>query len=83
MLTIRILGTGCPRCEELYKMCLNILAEKNINADLQKITDLNAISEYGVFHTPALVINDRVMSSGKLPTKSTLLNWIRMNADSI
>lgn len=80
MLTIRVLGAGCPRCEELYKMCINILAEKNIDADIQKITDLNSISEYGVFHTPALVINNRVMVSGKLPTKSTLLNWIRMNA---
>lgn len=83
MLTIRVLGTGCPRCEELYKMCLNILAEKNIDADLQKITDLNSISDYGVFHTPALVINGDVMVSGKLPTKSTLTNWIRMNAGTL
>lgn len=82
MLTIRVLGTGCPRCEELFKMCLNILAEKNIDADLQKIRDLNAISEYGVFHTPALVINGKVMVSGKLPVKSTLLNWIMIHSGS-
>jgi len=80
MLTVKVIGPGCPRCEELFKMCMNILAENDIAADLQKVTDLNTITELGIMHTPALIINDRVMVSGKLPTKSTLLNWIRMNA---
>jgi len=82
MLTIKVLGPGCARCEELYKMCLNTLAENNISADLQKITDIKVITEYGIMHTPALIINNRIMASGKLPTKSTLLNWIRMNAET-
>ncbi len=79
MLTIRVLGIGCPRCNELEKMCYNITAEFNLDADIQKITDLKKISELGVMHTPALIINDKIYCSGKIPTSHTLKNWILMN----
>ena len=79
MLTIRVLGPGCPRCEELEKMCINYLAVENIDADLQKITDIKKIAEYGIMQTPALVINSKVYCSGKLPNKSTLAHWINEN----
>jgi len=46
MLTIRVPGTGCPSCNELEKMCINILAENNIDADFQKINDINKITDY-------------------------------------
>lgn len=79
MLKIRVLGSGCPTCNELEKMCINVLAEENINADFRKITDLKEIAEYGVMQTPALIINDKVFSQGKLPTKSTLIHWIKQD----
>ncbi|MBM4158322.1 MAG: thioredoxin family protein [Ignavibacteria bacterium] len=79
MLTIRVLGTGCPSCNELEKMCINILAENNIDADFQKITDINKITEYGVLRTPALIINGKIYTSGKIPTKSALRHWIYDN----
>ncbi len=77
MVKVRILGTGCPRCNELEKMCFNVAAEYNIDADIQKVTNLDEILSYGVIHTPALVINDEVKISGKLPTKMTLLHWLK------
>ena len=79
MLTIKVLGTGCCRCNDLEKMCFDVLAENNIDADLQKVTDIKEIARLGVMNTPALIINDKLMVSGKLPTKPTLLHWIMEN----
>lgn len=77
MIEIKILGIGCPRCNELEKLCFNVAAEHNIDADIQKVTDLKQIMSYGIMQTPALVINGKVKISGKLPTPSTLLHWIQ------
>ena len=79
MLTIRVLGMGCPGCNELEKMIINYLAEENIDADFLKITDIKKFAEFGVMQTPALVINGKIYCSGKLPTKTTLAHWIRQN----
>ena len=77
MIEIKILGSGCARCNELEKLCRNVAAENDINADIQKITDLKEIMSYGIMQTPGLVINGKVKISGKLPTTSTLLNWMK------
>ena len=77
MVEVRVLGTGCARCNELEKMCFNVAAEYNIDADIQKIKDLKDIMSYGIMQTPGLVINGKVKISGKLPTKSTLLYWMQ------
>jgi small redox-active disulfide protein 2 len=80
MLEIKVLGTGCARCKELEKMCFDVAAENNITADIQKVTDLKDIMSYGIMQTPGLVMNGKVLLSGKLPTKSTLLNWMKENS---
>ena len=79
MLTIKVLGPGCCRCNDLEMLCMNVLAENDIDADLQKITDMKEIAAHGIMSTPALIINDKIMVSGKLPTKATLLHWINEN----
>jgi len=73
---IRILGSGCPRCHELENRTLDVLAELHIAADVQKVTDAKKIIEYGIMATPGLVINGKVMCSGKLPNKEELRKWI-------
>lgn len=77
IMEIRILGMGCPRCNELEKRTFNALAELNVGADVQKIKDIKEISKYGVFVTPGFVINNKVKSSGKLPSSEEIKNWIR------
>ncbi len=79
MLEIKVLGTGCARCKELERMCFDVAAENNITADIQKVTDLKDIMSYGIMQTPGLVINGVVKLSGKLPTSSTLLQWMKEN----
>ncbi|MDW7728743.1 MAG: thioredoxin family protein [Bacillota bacterium] len=63
---IKILGTGCTKCQALEKETINALAELNVAADVQKVTKMNEIMQYDVMLTPALVINDKVKSAGKV-----------------
>ncbi len=73
---IRILGPGCPRCGEVEKRTINVLAEMNYPADVRKVTDLTKIAEYKVFATPGLVINGKVKCSGRIPSKDEIKKWI-------
>jgi len=79
MLTIKFIGPGCARCMELEKMCFNVCAENDFDADIQKISDINQIASLGIIATPALIINDKLYVSGKLPVKHTLEHWIKEN----
>jgi small redox-active disulfide protein 2 len=74
---IRILGPGCPRCHEVEKRTINALAELNIGADVQKVTDIKKISEYKIWATPALVINGKVKCSGRIPSLEEIKIWIK------
>lgn len=76
MLTIRIVGSGCKNCENLYQLCMNVAAENNFDADIQKITDKDKFTELGVWMTPALIVNGQILNQGKIPTKSTLEHWL-------
>jgi len=77
MLTIKVIGPGCERCKELERMCFNVCAENDFDADIHKITDMAKIASLGIIATPALIINDKLYVSGKLPTKHTLVHWIK------
>lgn len=80
MLTIRIVGSGCLNCENLFQLCMNAAAENELEADIQKITDRQKFTELGVWMTPALIVNGKVLSQGKIPVKSTLENWLKQAA---
>ncbi|MBE0433826.1 TM0996/MTH895 family glutaredoxin-like protein [candidate division WOR-3 bacterium] len=73
---IRILGPGCPRCKEVEKRTIDVLAELNIVADVQKVTDMKEIMEYKIMATPGLVINGKVKSAGKIPSRDEIRKWI-------
>lgn len=63
---IKILGTGCPKCIKLEKNTLKALEDTDVSAEVQKVTDINQIMDYGVMMTPALVIDEKVVSAGKV-----------------
>ena len=73
---IKILGKGCPLCNRLENTARLALEEANVEAKIEKVTDLNKIMEYDVFSTPALVIDGEVMCEGKIPTINTIKEWI-------
>ena len=74
---IQILGIGCARCEELEKRVRNTLAELDIAAEVEHVTDLRQFASMGVFMTPGLVVDGRVVSQGRLPSKTEIAGWVR------
>lgn len=75
-LSIKILGTGCPRCEALESNVLSALAELGIAADVEHVRDIAQIANYGVLGTPALVVNGKVRSVGKALSKDQVLSLL-------
>ena len=76
---IKVLGTGCPKCKTLEKEVMNSLADLDIAADVYKVEDIVKIMEYGIMHTPALVIDEKVVLSGRIPSKDELKSLLTQN----
>lgn len=73
---IKVLGPGCARCKQTEEMVRNTVAEAGIAANIEKVADFKEIAKYGVFGTPAVVINGKVKSVGKIPKKEEVLAWL-------
>lgn len=76
---IKILGTGCPKCKTLEKATREIVTELNIDANVTKEEDIVKIMGYGIMQTPGLVINDKVVISGRVPSINEIKNFITQN----
>ena len=76
MLNIKVLGPGCANCIKLERMVKEVVSQYELEANIEKITDFNRYADYGVLLTPGLVVNGRVLISGKMPTRSTLEHWL-------
>jgi len=74
---IRVLGPGCARCHEVEKRTRDALAELDVAADLQKITDMKEIMGYGIMGTPGLVINGMVRCAARIPSVAEIKKWIQ------
>ncbi|UCF82540.1 MAG: TM0996/MTH895 family glutaredoxin-like protein [Desulfobacteraceae bacterium] len=73
---IKVLGPGCPRCQQTEKNVKEVVAEAGVEAEVKKVTDTMEISTYGVFGTPAVIVDGEVKSVGKIPTKDEIKTWI-------
>ncbi len=73
---IKILGTGCKKCNTLESLVKDIVSTSNINATIEKVTDFTEIMKYGILATPGLVINNKVVSFGVIPSKDKILVWL-------
>jgi len=76
---IKILGTGCPRCKALEQVTRNAVAEMGISADIEKVDDIVKIMNYGVMHTPVLVIDEKIALSGRVPTLTEIKEVLTKN----
>lgn len=74
---IKVLGPGCAKCRQAEKTVIDALAEAGVSADVEKVTDLMKIAGYGVFGTPAVIIDGEVKCVGKIPKKDDVISWIR------
>ncbi|MCP4676070.1 MAG: thioredoxin family protein [Deltaproteobacteria bacterium] len=77
MLTIKVLGTGCAKCDKLFTEARKALDMAGVEADLVKIEKLDDIVNYGVMMTPALVINEEVRTVGKIPKAADMAKWFK------
>lgn len=77
---IKILGTGCKKCQQLETLTRNALAELELDADISKVTDAGEIAAWGVMATPALVVDDHVVLAGRVPTQQALTSLLTANS---
>ncbi|MBU2498085.1 MAG: TM0996/MTH895 family glutaredoxin-like protein [Proteobacteria bacterium] len=73
---IKVLGPGCPRCQTTEKNVKEAVAEAGVNANVEKVTDTMKIASYGVFGTPAVIVDGEVKCVGKIPSKEEVKTWI-------
>jgi hypothetical protein len=73
---IKVLGSGCARCNQLEQDLMAVMAEMNLPADIEHITDIAEIGSYGVMGNPALIINGAVKSVGSIPSRAQLKTWL-------
>ncbi len=73
---IKVLGPGCPKCKEVEKLAMDAVRESGVAANVEKVSDIKEIMNYGVFSTPAVVIDGEVKSVGKVPSKKEFLAWL-------
>lgn len=78
---IKVLGSGCAKCKRLEKLVKEVLAESKLDGEVEKVTDFDAIMEYDILSTPALVINDEVVCSGRIPGRDELNGWLNENSN--
>jgi small redox-active disulfide protein 2 len=77
MITIKILGSGCANCKKLEAMARQAAAGLGLDAAFVKVNDYKEIMAYDVFSTPALVINEKVVSTGRIPSPTELTTWLK------
>ena len=75
---IQILGTGCPKCKQLADNVKLAIEETGINAEIEKITEINDIIDFGVMMTPALAVDGKIKFVGKVPSVSEIIAVINI-----
>jgi len=77
---VQILGTGCPKCKQLSANAEKAVAELGLEADIEKVTEIKKIAEFGVITTPALAVDGEVKSSGKLLSPEEIKQYLAASA---
>ena len=76
MLTIKVLGSGCANCKRLEQIARKVVEEMQLEAEIIKVTDYNDILKYNIISTPGLVVNENVVSSGRIPSPAEVTTFL-------
>ena len=79
MVSVKILGTGCKKCQTLEAKVRDLVATNQIDATVEKVTDIQEMVRYGIMMTPGLIINEKVKSFGIIPKDDQIINWLKGN----
>jgi len=76
-LEVKVLGQGCTQCDKLEQELMQVMAEFGFAADIEHVRDIKEIGSYGVMGMPALIINGKIKSVGRVPPKNQLIEWLK------
>ena len=76
MLQIKVLGPGCPNCEKVEAAAKKAVANFGVQANIEKVTDYGQIMSYNVLSTPGLVINEKLVAAGRIPSDAEVSTWV-------
>ncbi len=82
-MNIKILGPGCTRCQDTYKLVREVVTEAGVAAEIEEVIEIKEIAKYGVFCTPAVVVDEEIKSVGKIPRKEEILRWIKGSSNRL
>ncbi|WP_265944851.1 thioredoxin family protein [Dechloromonas sp. A34] len=74
---IKILGSGCAKCQRLEQLTREVVAELGLTASFEHVRDMEQIMAYPIMTTPALVVDEAVKASGRIPSKEEIAGWLR------
>ena len=77
MLNIKILGGGCANCKRLEQMARKVASDLALEAEFEKVTNFEEIMKYPIVSTPGLVVNGKVVSSGRIPSEAEIAAWLK------
>jgi len=77
IMEIKVLGAGCPRCNQLKQEVMAVMVELKLAADVEHVTDIAEIGRHGIMGTPALIINGKVVAVGSVPSKAKIKAWVK------
>ncbi len=78
MLTIKVLGSGCANCKKLEAITRKVVSALGIEAEIIKVTDYAEIMKYPILSTPGLVVNEKLVSAGRIPAENEIVAWLKV-----
>ena len=76
MITIKVFGSGCANCKRVEQIANKVVAEMALEAEVIKVTDYADITAYNILSTPGLVVNEKVVCTGRIPTPAEVTTWL-------
>jgi small redox-active disulfide protein 2 len=77
MLNVKVLGSGCANCKKLEASVRKVVTEQGLEAEVEKVTDYGEIMQWNVLATPGLVVNDKVVATGRVPSEKEIKEWLK------
>ena len=76
MLNIKILGSGCANCQKVEQIAKKVVATLSVDARFQKVTEMQDIMKYPILSTPGLVVNEKLVCAGRIPSEAEVTTWV-------